>query len=258
MGERTQYTPGTFSWVDLTTPDQAAAKSFYGSLFGWEADDRPVAEGVVYSMQQIGGKSVAAISPPPPDWVEQGLPPAWSSYVTVESADATAERAPALGANVLDDPFDVMTAGRMAVISDPHGAYFMVWEPRDTAGAELVNGPGMLTWNELVSPDLDASAAFYGELFGWTFERVEQSPIPYQLIKLGDRLNGGMATLPQEVPPHWIIYFGSTDAAADLRQIEELGGTVVMPADDVGMGIIGVAKDAQGASFGLFQGDYDD
>lgn len=259
MGERTQYTPGTFSWVDLVTPEQTAAKAFYGSLFGWGADDRPVADGVYYSMQLIDGKTVAAIAPPPPDWAEQGLPPTWNSYITVESADAAAEQAASLGGNVVDAPFDVMDAGRMAAILDPHGAHFFVWEPRATTGAGLVSAPGALAWNELASPDLDASEAFYGGLFGWTFEAVEHSPIPYRLIKVGDRLNGGMATLPQEgVPPHWLPYFGSADVAAQLASVEQLGGSVVMGPDDVGMGIIGIAKDPRGAVFALFAGEFDD
>ena len=53
MSERTKYAPGVFSWVDLSTTDQDAAKRFYGGLFGWEADDRPVGEGTVYSMMKL-------------------------------------------------------------------------------------------------------------------------------------------------------------------------------------------------------------
>ena len=90
MGERTQYTPGTFSWADLSTTDQDAAKTFYSGLFGWEADDRPVGDGIYYSMQQIDGKNVAAISPQPDAQREAGVPPLWNSYITVESADDAA------------------------------------------------------------------------------------------------------------------------------------------------------------------------
>jgi len=93
MGERTQYTPGTFSWTDLTTTDQDAAKAFYGALFGWTAIDMPAGEGIVYSMMQIDGKDVAAISPQPQQQRDAGAPPLWNSYVTVESADSALERA---------------------------------------------------------------------------------------------------------------------------------------------------------------------
>src|SRR3954451_18038891 len=141
MGERTQYTPGTFSWTDLTTTDQDAAKAFYAALLGWQAEDIPVDENIVYSMQQVDGKNVAAISPQPQQQRDAGAPPAWNSYVTVESADAAVEKAKELGGAAHTPAFDVMTAGRMAVLQDPQGAYFMAWEPRDNIGAGLVNAP---------------------------------------------------------------------------------------------------------------------
>src|ERR1700737_2885981 len=130
MGERTSYTPGTFSWADLTTTDQEAAKEFYGGLFGWKANYMPAGEGVVYSMQEIDGKPVAAIAPQQQAQADAGVPPMWNSYITVESADAAAAKAAELGASVHAPPFDVMDAGRMAVIQDPQGAFVMVWEPK--------------------------------------------------------------------------------------------------------------------------------
>src|SRR5919197_2424863 len=144
MGERTQHAPGTFSWADVTTTDQEAAKAFYTGLFGWEIEDVPVGEGVFYSMARVGGRDVAAISPQPPQQRDAGVPPVWNSYITVESADAAAERAAELGATVHAPPFDVMDAGRMAVIQDPQGAFFMVWQPKSHHGAQLVNAPGAL------------------------------------------------------------------------------------------------------------------
>src|SRR3954452_3857086 len=155
MGERTKHAPGTFSWADVTTTDQDSAKRFYSGLFGWEADDQPVGDGVYYSMMRLDGRNVAAVSPQPQQQREAGVPSMWNNYVTVESADAAAERAAELGATVHAPPFDVLEAGRMAVIQDPQGAFFMVWEPRQMFGAALVNEPGALCWNELASNDLD-------------------------------------------------------------------------------------------------------
>src|SRR6478672_7993 len=192
MGERTQYAPGTFSWTDLTTTDQDAAKAFYGGLFGWQADDRPVGDGMVYSMMQLDGREVAAISPQPQMLRDTGAPPTWNSYVTVESADAITDRAGELGATVLSPPFDVLDAGRMSVIGDPQGALFMPWEPRENIGAALVNASGALCWNELQSTDLEASTAFYSALFGWTITPFEGSPEPYLVIMNGERSNGGI------------------------------------------------------------------
>ena len=94
MGERTKYTQGTFSWTDLNTTDQQAAKAFYSGVFGWETEDLPVGDGVFYTMASIGGKNVAAISPQPQQQRDAGVPPAWNSYITVESADEARARAP--------------------------------------------------------------------------------------------------------------------------------------------------------------------
>ena len=201
MGERSEYAPGTFCWTDLSTTDQPGAKAFYGGLLGWEAEDMPVGEGVFYSMMRLGGKNVAAIAPQPQQQRDAGAPPAWQSYVSVEDADAAVERAKALGGTAHAPPFDVMEAGRMAVLQDPQGAFFMVWQPRAHFGAQLVNEPGALAWNELASPDTDASSAFYGELFGWTIAPFEGSPEPYLSIKNGNANNGGIRPLsPPDLP----------------------------------------------------------
>ena len=244
MGERTSHPPGTFSWADVTTTDQEAAKAFYTGLFGWEIEDLPVGEGVAYSMARVGGRDVAAISPQPSQQREAGVPPAWNSYITVESADAAAERVGQLGGTVHAPPFDVMQAGRMAVIQDPQGAFFMVWEPRENIGAGLVNAPGALVWNELASPDPEASSAFYGDLFGWTIAPFEGSPEPYLSIKNGDANNGGIRELSQPgVPPHWLVYFGTEDIDAALAKVDELGGTK-----------IAIVQDPLGAVFALSAG----
>jgi predicted enzyme related to lactoylglutathione lyase len=258
MGERTRHTPGTFSWADLTTTDQDAAKAFYGDLFGWEAEDFPVGEGIVYSMMRVGGKDVGAISPQPEQQREAGVPPTWNSYVTVESADAGAERAAELGGNVHAPPFDVFDSGRMAVIQDPQGAFFMIWEPKQNIGAELVNAMGALCWNELASPDLDASASFYSGLFGWSLQQSEGSPEPYLVIMNGDRANGGVRPPePPGTPPHWLVYFAIDDIDAALAKVTDLGGKVLAGPIDIGMAKIGVVQDPQGAAFALYAGELD-
>jgi predicted enzyme related to lactoylglutathione lyase len=255
MGERTQYAPGTFSWTDLTTTDPDAARAFYGALFGWEADDTPMGEGAVYSMMKVGDAHVAAISPQPEAQREAGAPPVWNSYVTVASADDAAARAAELGATVHAPPFDVFDAGRMAVIQDPQGAFFEVWEPRQNIGAGLVNAPGALVWNELASNDLAGSRAFYSGLFGWTIEQFPGSEQVYLAIRNGEANNGGMREeTPPDIPPHWLVYFGVDDLAAALDRVRELGGAVHAGPIDIQMAKIAIVADPQGASFALYDG----
>ncbi|HSZ13222.1 MAG TPA: VOC family protein [Solirubrobacteraceae bacterium] len=255
MGERTEYTPGTFCWSELSTSDQDGAKAFYAGLLGWQADDRPVGEGSYYSMQLIDGKPVAAIAGQPQQQRDAGVPPLWNSYVSVDDADAVAARAKELGAAVHAPPFDVMTVGRMAVIQDPQGAYFMLWQPRDHIGASLVNAPGALVWNELQSPDLDASSAFYADLFGWKIEQFAGMQDAYLSIKNGDANNGGMRELTPPSPPNWLTYFGVQDIDAALVRLSELGGTNLAGPIDIQIAKIAVVADPQGAVFALYAGE---
>jgi hypothetical protein len=260
MGQRTQYTPGTFSWTDLNTTDQEAAKTFYSELFGWKITDMPGGEGVLYSMAAIGDDWVAAISPQPEQQRDAGAPPSWNSYVTVTDVDATAARAQELGATVHAPPFDVLEAGRMAVVQDPQGAWFLLWKPGQHIGAGLVNAPGALCWNELGSPDLDGSAAFYGELLGWTTTPMEGADPPYLVIKTADgHTNGGIRPpAPPGTPPFWLVYFATADIDASLEDVTRLGGSVLVGTTDIGIAKIAVVQDPQGAVFALYDGTLED
>ncbi len=260
MPERTQYTAGTFSWTDLTTTDQDGAKAFYTQLFGWEADDQPVGEEMVYSMMNVDGKPVAAISPQPQQQRDLGIPPVWNSYITVENADHAAARAGELGATVHAAPFDVMDAGRMAVIADPQGAFFAIWQPNRHIGANLVNGPGLMCWNELHTTDLAGATSFYTDLFGWTTQDMDMGGGPYRLIGVGDHGNGGMTDMmPPGAPPHWLVYFGTDDINLTVAKLDELGGTLVQPPFEIGEGNqVAVAQDPQGGFFALYAGRFDD
>jgi predicted enzyme related to lactoylglutathione lyase len=253
MGERTSYAPGTFSWAELVTSDADAAKAFYTSVFGWEYRDNPVGDDQVYSTALRDGKDVAALFT-----AEQ--PPHWNCYVTVESADATAARAAELGATVAAEAFDVMDVGRMAVIVDPVGAALCLWEPKSHIGATLVNVPGALTWNDLITPDPADSARFYGELFGWTTEEIPGAG-GYRVIKNGERTNGGMMPLDRRMgatPPNWMPYFGHEDIDRLLEEVAGLGGQVFNGPMRMPQGSIAVLGDPQGAAFAVWTGEYDD
>ncbi len=259
MGERTQYTPGTFSWADLATTDQQAAKSFYSKLFGWSATDNPVGDDSFYSMMSINGKDVAAIATQPEQQRDAGAPPAWNSYITVESADQALARANELGGSVHAPAFDVLQAGRMGVVQDPQGAFFMVWEPKAHIGASLVNAHGALAWDELASSDLEASASFYSRLFGWNVEPVEGMQMPYMTIKnAAGQNNGGIRPTIDSEPPNWLVYFGIDNLDAGLSKVAKLGGSTISGPINIGAGNIAVLRDPQGAVFALYAGHFED
>ncbi len=259
MGERSSYEPGTFSWIDLTTPAQAEAKGFYCELFGWEATDNPIGDDAVYSTMSLQGKQVAAISPQPEQQRDAGAPPMWNSYITVESADRTLERIGHLGGTVHAPAFDVFEFGRMGVVQDPQGAFFAVWEPKSHIGASLVNAPGALSWNELATPDLDGSSAFYAELFGWRTEKLEDSPMPYLIIKnAAGRTNGGMRPASDTEPPYWLVYFGAEAIDTGLERAGRLGAETLAGPMPIGPGALAVVQDPQGAVFALYAGHFDE
>ncbi len=256
MGERSSYTPGTFCWTELTTTDQAEAKEFYGGLLGWVADDRPIGDGdYVYSMMQRDGKPVAAIATQPDQQRESGAPPLWNSYISVESADATAERAKELGATVHAPPFDVMDVGRMAVIQDPQGAHFELWEPKAHFGAALVNAPGALVWTSsepptsmLPAPSTAASSAGPLPPSRAAPNRICRSrtgtPTPAACARPppGPRRSGWRTSA-------WRI---STPRSP---KVSKLGGAVHAGPIDISIAKIAVVADPQGAVFALYDGE---
>jgi uncharacterized protein len=253
MGERTSYPPGTFSWVDLQTSDQDAAKSFYSDLLGWEYEDVPIGDGASYSMAKLQGHSVAAIGP----LQGEEMPSHWNCYVTVADADASAARAKELGATLLAEPFDVFDAGRMAAFADPQGAVLSVWQAKENIGAGLVNAPGALAWNDLISPDVAAAAPFYRELFDWQVEEVPGAEGQYWSITNAGHSNGGMMPMPPGGHPAWNLYFAVEDVDATVARARELGADLVMGPMDVPNGRFAVIRDPQNAVFSILSGPLD-
>jgi predicted enzyme related to lactoylglutathione lyase len=261
MGERTSHSPGTFSWVDLATTDAEDAKRAYGELFGWDFDDFPVGDGNVYTMCRLGGKSVCAIALQRDEERSMGIPPHWNNYVTVEDVDARTATAGELGGTVMVEPFDVFDSGRMSVVADPTGAVFNMWEPRNNIGAELVNVPGALTWNEEATKDMERAKDFYVGLFGWRYEDIEGSPLPYSVVYNGDRSNGGIrlqGDMEADIPPNWVPYFAVESVDEALGRAGELGFSTIVPPMTVPAGRFAGLADAQGAVLCLFEGEFDD
>jgi predicted enzyme related to lactoylglutathione lyase len=254
MSERASYTPGTPCWVDLGSPDIDASIAFYGGLFGWEV---PAAENVEqtggYRRATKGGADVAGMMP----LMQEGQPPAWSSYVSVADANATAAAVKGAGGNVIAEPMDVMGLGTMAIFADPTGAVFGIWQPGTFPGAGLVNEPGAISWNELNTRDPEGAKAFYGAVFGWGFEDNDMGEMgTYTTIKLGDDMVGGMLDMagrgvPEQVPAHWQVYFAVEDTDAAVAQAKQSGGSVMVEPMEVPAGRFSILLDPHGASFAV-------
>lgn len=245
-----RYEHGVPCWVDLGTSDIPKGAEFYSRLFGWEVEFGGEEVGG-YSMASLRGRFVAGLGPQ----MNPG-PPTWTTYVSVDSAEEAVARAKSSGGNVLMGPMDVMDAGRMAIFSDPAGAVISVWQPMKHIGAQIVNEPGTLSWNELITTDVAGSKEFYQAVFGWGSQTHDDGgPMPYTEFKLGDRSVAGMMPkppmMPAEVPSHWGVYFAVDGTEAAMDKVKELGGRVIMGPMDVAPGRLAVVSDPQGAAFNI-------
>jgi uncharacterized protein len=272
MPERDRYIPGVPCWIDTSQPDPDAALAFYSGLFGWEFENvMPEGSEGEYFMGRIRGGDVAAVAS-----TSEGAPerPVWNTYIAVQSADESAERARAAGGAVLTEPFDVLDSGRMAVLADPEGAAFCVWQAKNHQGARVVNEHGSLNFNGLSTRDREAAKTFYGAVFGWQtlelpagvmwtlpgygdhleenapglHEQMAQMGAPEGFIDVVARLDP-IAKTDSDTPAHWSVTFAADDAGAAAAKARELGGKVVSGPLDAPWSRIVVLEDPQGATF---------
>jgi predicted enzyme related to lactoylglutathione lyase len=272
MPERNGYIPGVPCWIDSTQPDPLGAADFYRGLFGWDLEDgMPEGSGSHYFIGRIRGGDVAAISSPMGDGPSAAT---WNTYIWVDDADVAAKAAADAGGTVLAEPFDVMDAGRMAVIADPEGAVFSVWQAREHRGAQVVNEEGSLNFNGLATRDVEAAQRFYGAVFGWGVLPLPGGPM-WTLPGYGDHLEESSPGLREQMaqmgapdgfidvvamlspipaddrdtPAHWSVTFAVDDVEATVARARELGAEVVSGPVDAPWTRIAVIRDPQGATF---------
>ncbi len=250
-----KHNPGTFCWVELATSDSEKAKQFYRELFGWEAIDQTMGDGGVYTMFKLDGKEVGAMYQLDKNHSE--VPPHWLAYISVDNIDDTVKKVVEAGGTTCVGPFDVSTAGRMAVITAPEGEYFGVWQPKDHIGTKVKNVPGSYCWNELGIRDDAKARKFYTEVFGWSSKKDNFGPIEYTTYKVAEEPVGGMYVMTADmegIPAHWLTYFVVEDCDKSCKLVEDKGGSVAMPPQEIpGIGRFAVVQDPQGAVMGLIK-----
>jgi uncharacterized protein len=267
---RDGYPVGVPCWIDTSQRDLEAAKRFYGGLFGWEFSQWTPGR---YLVATLRGLDVAGIA------LQADGEPSWNTYIEVDSADWATADAIQLGGTALAPPFDVADAGRMAVISDPLGAVFSIWEPRGHHGAQLVNAAGSWNWSDLYTPDPSLAEPFYRALFGWDAAPVELGEVTATMWRrpgYGDALESrdpgirdrhekagapdgftdSVAWLVQDDgPPRWHVTFSVDDTDASAATAAELGAEVVVEPYDAGPVRVAMLKDPQGAVFTISRYD---
>jgi predicted enzyme related to lactoylglutathione lyase len=252
-----KHAPGSFCWVELGTTNAKAAKAFYGSLFGWQPNDMPMGPDQFYTMLKLNGKDAAALYELDQNMRAQGIPPHWMLYIAVNSADDAAAKAKSLGASVMKEAFDVFDAGRMAVLRDPAGATFCVWQAKRNTGIQVEGEMNALCWSELWTTDKPKALDFYIKLFGWTTKASIDSPVDYSEISSQGRPMGGIMQILKEwgnVPSSWLPYFMVSNCDSSVAKINQLGGATRMPPTDIPkVGRFAVVADPQGAVFQIIQ-----
>jgi len=248
----TPWPPGTPCWADLSTTDPDRAREFYGQLFGWHFNVGGPETGN-YATADVSGKQVCGVGPLMGDLTMS----VWTTYLATEDLDATVDSAVRAGGTVIAPAMDVMEFGRMAVLADPTGAVFALWQAGVHKGFGLANETGAVIWNEVMTRDLDAAQAFYSQVFGYTFEDMSQEGFRYVLLQVDGNVAGGLGQLPgevpAEVPAHWRVYFAVDDCDAAVEKVGALGGSVVRPPTDMPYGRSADVVDGQGAHFSVIQ-----
>ncbi|MDT0379931.1 VOC family protein [Streptomyces sp. DSM 42041] len=256
---------GAPCWAELGTPDVADAGRFYGGLFGWTPEEDASPEAGGYTMMLLDDDPVAAATP----LYQTDQPVAWTMAVSVADADVVAERVRETGGAVLMEPMDVFDLGRFAVVADPGGAVFTLWQAGLFRGAARLDERGALCWVELATRDTVAARAFYTTALGWTATGGDAAGDAegsngggpyggYTQWGIGGRDFGGMVRMtddrfPPGVPPHWLLYFAVDDVDASVAHALELGGGTTFPAVDVpGTGRVAGLTDPQGGAFALY------
>jgi len=238
---------GAPCWIDLYSSDPDKASAFYGELFGWTA--QPPQEGFGgYFVYTKDGKAVAGCMR---NDGSMGYPDAWGIHLMTDDVKRIANEAPANGGSVEMGPMDVAENGSSAMIKDPGGSIVGAWQPNQQKGFELTGEAGAPAWFELHTGQYDKAVSFYREVFGWDTHVMSDTP-EFRYTTLGEG-EGQLAGImdDKEEPSGWNVYFEVADVDAALERVEELGGTIIAPAEDTPYGRLASAADPTGTAFRL-------
>ncbi len=240
-------------WVDLATSDPAAAGEFYATLFGWEIEASPDPQYGGYALARVDGRDVAGIGVQ-----QQPGPSFWALYIGSDDAEATGTAVEAAGGTVIMPAFPVGDQGRMAVFTDPTGAFISVWQSQEMGGFRA-GGVNEYGWAELNARGLENALPFYRAVFGWeaqTSPMGEGQPDYTQFMLGGESIAGAWEMspgLPPEMPSYWMVYFNVADVDDAFRRALEAGGSERVSPTDFPGGRFAIIGDPQGAMLGLLR-----
>ena len=252
MPTRTLAPVGAPCWIDLMTSDTAGAAAFYSGLFGWTAEE-PNPELAGYFNFRHDDVRIAGCMPTMPG---SPVSDVWSVYLATENAARVVADAQTHGGGTVVPAMAVADLGSMAVVSGPDGAVIGAWQPGTHAGFGVHGETNTPRWFELHTRDYAAAVPFYRDVFAWEPETVSDTD-DFRMVAIqqdGANLAGiadAAGRLPEGVPSHWEVYFGSDDIERSLATVAELGGTVLQPAFETPYGHLAAVADPYGGAFKL-------
>jgi predicted enzyme related to lactoylglutathione lyase len=247
---------GRFIWHELMTTDPDAAAGFYSKVVPWKTQPSGMPS---YTVWMAGKIQAGGLMGQGDDARQSGAAPSWLVYVGTPDVDSTAAAAERLGGRVLKAATDIPGIGRFAVLADPQGAAFAVFNPSApaAAGAAGAGGVGHFSWHELATTDPQAALGFYCELFGWTRGPAhDMGPAGvYQIIEHGGKQVGGMYALRDvSTPPRWLSYVQVASADRSAAAAKANGGRVAQgPMDVPGGSRVAQILDPQGGAFAVHE-----
>lgn len=253
MSVVTQHALGTVNWVDLSTTDIEGAVAFYRDLFGWSVDREETPIGP-YFVGEVNDHDAAGMMAYGPEL--KGMPPAWTVYFRSERLEDTITKATKAGGKVFQPPMEIPDGGRIAILADPTGAVFGLFEQDADEGLEVWGEPGSVSWCEEMTHNPATAISFYEEVFGWKAHTSQMGETPYTMFKVDDMEVAGLmqmpAQVPSETPAHWMVYFSVDDCAKATEEATRLGGKLLVGPMAIDIGEFAVVEDPQGGVFSLF------
>ena len=216
---------GTFIWADLSTFHLAKTKKFYTQVFDWNY----TCPGDDYFIADKNGTHISGLYEMPPKFQEMGMPSFWMSYIQVDNVEKTVAQAKGLGAII--ELVEDNAVGKIALIRDPLGAGFTVYEGRQL-NARAENRADHFVWNELYVSDVSKIKTFYETLFGWSLQ-----PAGNDRYDVFHDDNEPIATIQQvsdEIRSkyqYWGVFFGVRDVQVSQERIVKNGGTLLYEDD---------------------------
>jgi predicted enzyme related to lactoylglutathione lyase len=244
--------PGKFIWADLVTDDVAAAKKFYGGLFGWTFSD-------------LGNYTIAANDERPlcgllqrPRPADPDAKPRWLGYISVSNVERATKAVTKAGGRVLAEPRKFPDRGEQAVFADPEGAVFGVVKSSSGDAEDFLPDPGDWIWIQLMSRDGRKAAEFYKTVGGYEIiENTSSNKLSDYVLASEGYARATVRTIQtddRKVRPTWLPFVRVQNVGESVAKAKQLGGKVLIEPDpEIFNGKVAVVADPTGAAIGLLE-----